>query len=220
MKIRRSEVVDWLKFEKEVAALQKDFPSEAAGYDPSLSLINHYQPVDPAKARQLAEALIQSPAPEAFRVRAQGVLNRMSLLGKPVQMRFTALDGSEVDLAKLTGKVVLIDFWATWCRPCIVDLPKVKAAYEKFHAAGFEIIGVSCDENQQALDRFLKRQEITWPQYFDGQRQAGNRLAREFGIIGVPHMLLLDRNGHLRFDNVKAGAAEFQIRIQELLREK
>jgi len=218
--LRRAQPVDWAEFEKAAAALRRDFPSERDAYDPLFSLINHYQPIDPDRARKLAEEMINSPAPEAFKARAKGVIHRIDLLGKPVPLQFTAVDGREVDLAQLKGKVVLIDFWATWCRPCIVSLPKVKQAYEKFHADGFEIIGISCDENREALETFVSRNDMPWPQYFDGKRQDENRFTREFGIIGVPHMLLIDRNGRLRFDNVSADAADFEEKTQSLVREK
>lgn len=217
--LRKGDEVDWDAFEKKVAELQRDFPAEEAAYDPSLSLINHFQPLDPVKARKLAQGLRDSQAPEAFRIRAQGVIRRMDLMGNLVDLKFTAVDGREVDLKALRGKVVLIDFWATWCQPCVRDLPKVKQAYEKFRTAGFEIVGVSCDQNRNALQRFVRVNDIAWPNYFDGQRQADNRIAREFGVIGVPHMMLLDREGRLRFDNVKADAADFEAKIERLLKE-
>src|ERR1044071_3546795 len=77
-----------------------------------------------------------------------------------VEWKATAIDGSEIDLAKLRGKVVLLDFWATRCPPCVTELPNVLVAYKKFHAQGFEIIGISSDENKEVLLRFIKAHEI------------------------------------------------------------
>src|SRR6266498_3501706 len=70
-----------------------------------------------------------------------------SLVGKPLALKFTAVDGRPVDLETLRSKVVLIDFWATWCGPCVQEVPHVKAVYDKLHPKGFEIIGISFDQN-------------------------------------------------------------------------
>ena len=89
-------------------------------------------------------------------------------------MQFMAVDGREVDLAELRGKVVLVDFWGTHCGPCVEELPRVKAAFEKFHAQGFEVIGISCDTDRKELEKYVKQHGISWPQYFDGKKQGDN----------------------------------------------
>src|SRR4029077_13775590 len=107
-------------------------------------------------------------APEAAKTQARGLLNRLDAIGKPVDIQYTAVDGRQVDLSKMKGKVVLIDFWATWCGPCVGEVPDVKAAYEKLHGKGFEIVGISLDSDKNALTDFIKDKGMTWPQYFDG----------------------------------------------------
>ena len=118
-------------------------------------------------------------------------------IGKEVELNFTAIDGTEFDLRDLRGKVVLIDFWATWCGPCIVALPEVKVAYEKLHGKGFEIVGISLDEDLDTLKQFIARQKMPWVQYFDGKGW-GNEIARHFGISSIPATWLVDKEGKLR----------------------
>src|SRR6476659_1884569 len=77
-----------------------------------------------------------------------------------LELRVTAIDGSEIDLSKLRGKVVLLDFWATRCPPCVEELPKILAIYNKFHEKGLEIIGISTDESKEIVIRFVKGRGI------------------------------------------------------------
>lgn len=139
----------------------------------------------------------------------------LPMVGKPSPpLKFRALDGREVDLEKLRGKVVLLDFWATWCPPCIEEIPNVRNAYERYNKDGLEIIGVSFDADQQRLEEVVKRENIKWPQYFDG----GGRDAapgKTFGILHWPSMWLLDRNGVIRY--ISAGAG-MDRKITELLK--
>ena len=109
----------------------------------------------------------------------------------PLDLKVTTLDGVDVDLANMRGKVVLLDFWATWCGPCLKELPNVLATYKKFHDKGFEIIGISLDENKDSLISFVKARGMTWPQYFDEKKQLSQRL----GIVGIPTMWLIDKQG-------------------------
>ncbi len=98
---------------------------------------------------------------------------------------------------------MLVDFWSTTCRPCVAELPLLLDTYDKFHGQGFEIVGISCDIEKEKLQRFLKEKRIPWPQYFDGKQQDENLLTLSFGIDAIPHMLLVDKKGLLRFDNLR-----------------
>lgn len=135
-------------------------------------------------------------APDGAREAARATLGRERLLASPLDLRFTALDGRAVDLTTLRGKVVLLDFWATWCGPCIAELPNVLEVYRKYHAQGFEIVGISFDEDRQALEQFVARRQMPWPQFFDGKGW-GNQYGRMFGIRGIPAMWLLDETGRV-----------------------
>ena len=94
------------------------------------------------------------------------------------------------------SQVVLLDFWATWCPPCVEEVPELVATYEKFRGQGFEIVGISLDENKAAFEKFTTENKMTWPQFFDGKGWE-NELAKRFGIQTVPTMWLLDREGKL-----------------------
>ena len=116
----------------------------------------------------------------------------------------------------MRGKVVLIDFWASWCVPCMIEIPKVKAAYEKLQPQGFEIIGINLDEDKAPMQRVLTSAHMTWPQSFDGQKWEGPLVSR-FGIMSIPTVWLVDKRGVLRDLNARGNLVE---RVEKLLREK
>ena len=117
------------------------------------------------------------------------------------------VDGKPLSIANYKGKVVLIDFWATWCGPCVAELPNVLKTYTKHHSEGFEIIGVSLDDNRQKLESFLKDKGISWPQFFDGQGWS-NKLAVKYGIQAIPATYLLDGNGVIIATDLRGDALE------------
>jgi thiol-disulfide isomerase/thioredoxin len=90
--------------------------------------------------------------------------------------------------------VVLIDFWATWCGPCMQEMPNVLKIYQEFHGKGLEIIGISLDEKRSALNQVIKKQNIPWPQYFDGKGW-DNPIVQKFGIDSIPRMWLVNKKG-------------------------
>ncbi len=103
-------------------------------------------------------------------------------------------EGKPLSIANYKGKVVLLDFWATWCPPCRAELPNVIKTYGTYHSKGFEIIGISLDKDQEKLASFTKEKNMTWAQYFDGL-QWENKLAVKYGISSIPATFLLDGQG-------------------------
>ncbi len=120
------------------------------------------------------------------------------------------LEGKPLSIANYKGKVVLVDFWATWCGPCVSELPNVLKAYEKYHAKGFEIIGISLDSKEDALTKFIKTKNMTWPQYFDGKGWA-NKLAGVYGVGSIPATYLLDGEGKIVAKNLRGPALEAEL---------
>ena len=135
-----------------------------------------------------------------------GQLNTPAV-GDVMDIKFTGLDGKETDLAKMKGKVVLIDFWATWCGPCIAELPNVLKAYEEYNDKGFEIIGISLDnaKDEDKLRTFVKDKKMTWPHAFDGQGWR-NSLAKKFGISSIPATFLIGKDGKVVSTNLRGPA--------------
>jgi thiol-disulfide isomerase/thioredoxin len=102
--------------------------------------------------------------------------------------------GKPLSVANYKGKVLLIDFWATWCGPCRAELPNVLKTYEAYHTKGFEIIGISLDKDRPKLASFTQEKKMTWPQYFDGLGWE-NKLAVKYGVQSIPATYLLDGKG-------------------------
>ena len=150
---------------------------------------------DVATARAVHTALVARFANNPnLRQKVQAELKRLDTVGKPAPAFAVAdLNGSPVRLASYRGKYVLVDFWATWCSPCIAELPRLQAAYRAYHDAGFEIIGISLDEHKAAVTDFVKARNIPWPQIHNGS--GGSDLVDSFGVITIPALYLIDPRG-------------------------
>lgn len=131
----------------------------------------------------------------------EAIGRRVRLPGHFMALEGKLLKGGELDWQSYRGKVVLVDFWATWCGPCIGELPNVKECYKKYHDKGFEVIGVSLDKSKDQLVTFLEKEQIPWEQMFDETVQASNGwnhpMVRHYGINGIPAAFLVDKEGNV-----------------------
>lgn len=131
-------------------------------------------------------------------------------VGDEMKIAFTDLKGVEVDLDKMKDKVILVDFWATWCGPCVVEMPNVIAAYDSYKEKGFEVVGISLDDDKAAVEKFIKDNKMPWPQYFDGKGWE-NELAQHFGIRSIPATFLVGKGGKIVASNLRGPALEAEI---------
>ena len=206
-----------VKSEAIVAQLRQfttDFPTY-----PDLDVLKYkvaeaLEPADPAASDQLLHELAASGQGDiADRARTQlAVKEKLKL---PLDLHFTATDGTQVDIAKLRGRVVLVDFWATWAAPSLAELPAIDAAYKKYHPAGFEVIGISLDTDKAALTKFTSDHAIPWPEYFDGNGWK-NAISSSFAIHNLPAMWLLNKKGVVVSTNARA---DLPAQIEKLLAE-
>lgn len=170
-----------------------------------------------ADAKAIIEAETKSRADLLKRVKAASA-EMKAMEGKPITIIGKTPDGKDFTSADWKGKVVMADFWATWCGPCLVGLPEVKAQYKKYHDRGFEIIGVSDDSDAKTLTAFIARNEMPWPQLFDPHFNPtkGALLVQQYHVMGIPTLFLIDKKGNLRTVDARKSMEEL---IPKLLAE-
>lgn len=126
----------------------------------------------------------------------------------------TTIDDKPIKLSDYKGKVVLIDFWATWCGPCLMELPNIKKLYEANKDKGFEIIGVSADEDVADLKKLVEQENLQWPQIFDGGDDGG-KIQEIYGVMKYPTTVLVDKEGKISV--VDARGEDLDKAVEKLL---
>ncbi|MGZ8940656.1 MAG: redoxin family protein [Limisphaerales bacterium] len=212
----RNGMADVIKeMEKGLRDVMQEFPERPEPWQQLLSAAE-YAPAKEDQLRILGDIVKARAADEQTVERAKAAIRAVGALGHPLEMSFTASDGRKVDVQKMKGKVVLIDFWASWCGPCIASLPEVIDIHKKYHAQGFEIIGINMDKQQNLMEGVVHKFKMPWPQYFDGKGW-GTKFALEYNVTSIPSVWLVDKKGILRTMNARE---DMEKQIADLLAEK
>jgi peroxiredoxin len=145
-------------------------------------------------------------------------LRRLKVGAPALDIRTTSFQGKKIQLlGGYKGKVVLLDFWAAWCNPCRMEMPNVIGVYNEFHKKGFEIIGISLDNEKERFQSFIRDNKMEWPQVFDGKYWM-SEYARLYAVNSIPATFLIDKKGIIRFKNVRG--EELREKVSQLLDEK
>lgn len=189
----------WLKSLEDFVT---EFPKAPESADALLQLaITNEFNGDLKEARVGYTRLVSQYAETDAARRGQGALRRLGLVGQPLTLNGPSLSGRPVNLASYQGKVTLVIFWATWCKPCTEDLPQIQELYRTHQRDGFEIVGVNLDSPGSDIQGYLRDYRVTWPQIHE-EGGLESRPAIDYGIISLPTMFLMDKTGRVVSNNV------------------
>lgn len=166
------------------------------------------RPAESAAVRERLAKEFPETQPGQMAVRE---IKQRALKGTTMALTFTSTTGEDVNLKDYRGKVVVIEFWASWCPPCRAGMPFIVRMAKDLREKGLRMIGISLDQDKAALDAYMKEQGMTWPQYFDG-KVFKTAFADRFSLIGVPTTYLFDKSGVLREIGLRDAALETAVK--------
>jgi len=163
-----------------------------------------------------AKAFSESDNPEIIEKakRLEGIVRRLTVIGKEMKVEGTLLDGEAFDWAAFSkDKVVLVDFWATWCGPCIGEIPNMLENYKAYHDLGFEIVGISLDRGREPLEKFIEDREIPWTILYSDNGPSPT--VEYYGVTGIPTMMLVGKDG--KVVSIRARGPQLTAELEKLL---
>ncbi|MFO0921854.1 MAG: TlpA disulfide reductase family protein, partial [Pirellulales bacterium] len=216
-------------FKKVIADLQTAYPEPTT----LLMLANYVINLESIGALASAQTITESLKSQLDKIKderqrqeidriLQDAEKHFAFLGKPLDLsKLVTLDGKPLDTASLKNKVVLVDFWATWCQPCLASFPELKTLYEKHKDKGFEIVGVNIDEELASVQEFMKKDALPWTVVRSVDANAPDAVgfkapfATEIGVNAIPMVLIVDREGKTVAINLRENA--FVEKIESLI---
>lgn len=203
-------------FIEEIIDTLSNYPDSYGAYFYIKNCMLRYDPLPSVEKvfNNLSERVKYSKEATVFKMEVEEI-KRSLVGGTPEDFSIPSLDGGQTSLYDYRGKVLLIDFWASWCGPCIKAMPHIGEVYEKFHPKGLEVLGISYDKDEAKWREFLKKNEyITWDQAssLNEWRCPSTKI---FTVTMIPATVLIDKNGVVVGRNLKG--AELEAKIKQLL---
>lgn len=197
-------------YEKATRELLRDFPTRPESYQMLYAVGVRSSG---AKARKIAQEILAGGGASAdLKKSARIILSRINRLGKPLRIKFEAIDGRKIDTAKMKGKVILIDFWATWSAPSISRLEQLERIQQKYQDKEVAILGISFDHQRQALSAYVAHRKLAWPQHFDNGSKV-KTLREILNVDQIPSLWVLDKKGVLRSTNAHQNLGELLAQL-------
>jgi thiol-disulfide isomerase/thioredoxin len=195
------------------AALDLDPNMTKARYHWGITLAHLHQ--DDAARAQFSAFLDEDRKNPSLHERAERFLDRIDLARAAMAPPFmaTTLDGQHISLDSLAGRVVLIDFWATWCGPCREALPRIQHIAKKFDGQPLVVISISLDSDEAKWKNFVEKNQMTWLQVRDGGFNGG--VSKKFGVTAIPATFTIDADGVLEDQHV--GDADIEGKLKKLV---
>jgi thiol-disulfide isomerase/thioredoxin len=197
--------------EKTLAGAQ-DFQQEC---ELKFHAIKEYRRADPDRAKSLLDEVLKATKEKDPKLYEQA--KRIQFQVAPEGLEFPEFpegtkdtEGKPIKIADYKGKIVLVDFWAAWCGPCMAEAPNVVRAYKEYHPKGFEIIGISLDQSKERMEKAVEEHGMTWRQYFDGLGWK-SKVGTAYGINSIPATYLVGKDGKVVASNLRGQALDKKL---------